>query len=153
MGQFLWRFKLQCARNIMAGVQYLHHQNVIYYNLSSIAVLIDPGASYSIKLVDSGYSKLAKANETLTLGTGGCRWSAPECHSDIFAFGVLLSELETHQVSFCEFEHDTVAQKKIANGCLPSFTSSCPTWYIEPARKCLDFGPLKRPTISYIILP
>ncbi|OQS07369.1 serine/threonineprotein kinase [Thraustotheca clavata] len=159
MGEFIWHCKLQCARDIMDGVKYLHSQGILHYNLSTMAVLIDQ-ATHKIKLTDFGYSKMTQSNETLTLGTGGCRWSAPEVirhsgmesvYSDVFAFGVLLSELETHQVPYYETKNDTAAQQRIAKGDLPAFTSTCPLWYSQLAQDCMHLDPFQRPTPADII--
>lgn len=91
------------------------------------------------------------------------RWIAPEVilgnaeyseAVDIYSFGVLLSELDTHQRPYCGVLgknglpiSDQEIQKKVASGKLrPRFTHSCPSDIRRIADKCLALDPDDRPS-------
>ncbi|DAZ98545.1 TPA: hypothetical protein N0F65_007044 [Lagenidium giganteum] len=98
---------------------------------------------------------------TTAAGTG--KWLAPEVisgrkdydqASDIFAFGVVLSELDTHAVPYDDIRTDddhrladvAVLQRVAAGELLPTFLSSCPDAILSLARQCLVFEPQDRLT-------
>ena len=163
-GAFLWRHKLTVAHAVAKGLAELHAARVLVPNLSSRNVLVPgdgllTGDFADIKLIDVGVALAQRATETLTLGTGGCRSLAPEVlrthgletsYSDVYAFGVLLLELNTHQIPFYEIKRDTEARSAIASGRQPRFTSDCPLWYKDLALACMRMDPFARPSLEEV---
>src|SRR5687768_12324924 len=71
--------------------------------------------------------------------------------SDIYSFGILMSETSTHQQPFKDQPHDLDLALKICGGLRPSFSDNTPECYIRLAYKCMDADPEKRPTADEIL--
>ncbi|KAF0700882.1 Aste57867_8600 [Aphanomyces stellatus] len=138
--------KLSCARNIAEGLFYLHSQNLIHRDLKSRNILLD--SVKGTKLADFGSSK------EMLLFQG---------HSnavDIFSFGVVLSELDTHALPYAdavgdidgrEMSDETMARRVIHEGLRPSFRDDCPNWYRRLAQQCMAANPDERPSATKIM--
>ncbi|RQM29704.1 hypothetical protein B5M09_012162 [Aphanomyces astaci] len=110
------------------------------------------------KLSDFGISKEID-NDTMTKGVGTYRWTAPELiagdrysvAADIYSFGVLVSELDTHDIPIADYhneknrpQHGFQIVTLVRQGTLqPHFTHGCPDWVYE---RCLSLDPHLRPT-------
>ncbi|CAK4135578.1 unnamed protein product [Aphanomyces euteiches] len=163
VGSFPMRYLLQVALRIADALVYLHVMDpkVIHRDLKSRNVLMDP--EKGAKVTDFGVSREAMDQETLTQGVGTYRWMAPEVltdghystSADIYSFGIVLSELTTHQLPYADMTNanghplsDTAIIAQVMRGDLQ------PTFRHEPrfvqlnafAKKCLDITPSKRPT-------
>ncbi|CAK4686334.1 unnamed protein product [Aphanomyces euteiches] len=118
------------------------------------------------KLADFGISK-EDIQATMTVGVGTFRWMAPEViqsqyyttSSDIYSFGVLLSEFSTHQLPYQDMKNpssglsmgDTSIMVKVVSGELrPLFSEDCPHWIKDLAEDCLALDPAKRPTAAQV---
>ncbi|KAH9119118.1 hypothetical protein AeMF1_008044 [Aphanomyces euteiches] len=106
---FSWPAKLECALHVARALVYLKSKHVIHRDLKSRNVLLD--SAKGTKLGDFGISRL-DSNESMTTGVGTYRWMAPEILTfrrytgavDVYSFGVLLSELDTHQVPYSDVQ-------------------------------------------------
>ncbi|RHY89261.1 hypothetical protein DYB37_009432 [Aphanomyces astaci] len=155
--------KLECAIRIADALAYLHvmEPKVLHRDLKSRNVLMDPikGA----KVTDFGVSREAAFDqETLTQGVGTYRWMAPEVlvdghystSADMFSFGIILTELDTHQIPYADRMNangaalsDTAIIAQVMRGTLrPSFRPDAAPWFVEFASKCLENDPVNRPT-------
>ncbi|KAF0717406.1 hypothetical protein As57867_002302, partial [Aphanomyces stellatus] len=100
-----WVRKVHCATDILRALVYLHDQNIIHRDLKSRNVLMD--SHKPCKLSDFGISR-ELVSRTMSHEVGTFLWAAPEVlkggkltvAADIYSFGMLLSELDTHQVPF-----------------------------------------------------
>ncbi|ETV92048.1 TKL protein kinase [Aphanomyces invadans] len=100
---FPWNEKTQVIAAVVDGLAYLHSLPVIHRDLKSRNVLMD--TVKPAKLTDFGVSK-EDTQETMTVGVGTYRWMAPEIlqfnhysvAADIFSFGMVLSELDSHKI-------------------------------------------------------
>ncbi|KAG2819423.1 hypothetical protein PC116_g17031 [Phytophthora cactorum] len=143
------RVKLQLAVDVIEALVYVHAFTppLVYQNLSSHNVLIS--SDMQAKLTDFGVSRSQSAN----------LWLAPEIISgnsdydqsaDIFAFGVLLSEFDTHLLPYedavCASGSNVAILQMVANGSLrPAFSDTCPPIILELAKQCMAQEPRDRP--------
>ncbi|KDO20978.1 TKL protein kinase [Saprolegnia parasitica CBS 223.65] len=97
------------------------------------------------------------------------RWMAPEVFptvgyiedevvyetpADIYSFGVELTELDTGDIPYANFDahHPDEILKRVSAGTLrPSMGPDCAPWLRELADRCLAFDPAERPTASDIV--
>ncbi|KAF0715358.1 Aste57867_3415 [Aphanomyces stellatus] len=102
----------------------------------------------------------------MTMGVGTCRWMAPEIllnsrytdAVDVFSFGVVLSELDTHNVPYTDLRSENgnplsdtailglVMQKQLR----PTFSATCPGWLVALASECMAQEPTQRPKMSEV---
>ncbi|KAF0700880.1 Aste57867_8598 [Aphanomyces stellatus] len=164
---FSWKAKLACARSIAEGLFYLHSQSLIHRDLKSRNILLD--SVKGTKLADFGSSKEVVYGDTMTAAVGTFRWMAPEMllfqgysnAVDIFSFGVVLSELDTHVLPYSDAEKDVdgrelsdegVARRVIHEGLRPSFRHECPDWFKTLALQCMAATPDERPSAVKVML-
>ncbi|OQS04718.1 kinase [Thraustotheca clavata] len=160
------------ALAIAKGLQDLHNHNIIHGELNSRNVLLS--SQGQIKLSDCGFARLTMESNTSSKCTVGskkkqkhryvasdCFWTAPENlagealsrQSDIYSFGVILSELDTlempyasHDISYLQLINEIQTGKRV-----PNLSASCEIWYHTLAMKCMVFNPQERPSIAEII--
>ncbi|DAZ95660.1 TPA: hypothetical protein N0F65_002457 [Lagenidium giganteum] len=162
MGQLNWRdHKIYLAEDVADALCYLHslQPKVIHRDLKSKNILLDD--SFRAKLSDFGISRERSLEETMTAGVGTIYWTAPEVlmgkkyteKADIFSFGIVMSELDTHLVPYSDKVDDAgkklqgmkIVQKVIRQKMRPSFSATIPTPVKALADRCLDSDPDVRP--------
>ncbi|EQC37999.1 TKL protein kinase [Saprolegnia diclina VS20] len=157
----LWATKLSIAFDIVQGLVYLHtlEPKVLHRDLKSRNVLLN--TNMTAKLTDFGISRELD-DATMTAGIGTYRWMAPEVlreghydeSADIYALGVLLTELDTHDLPYANLRNasgrpytDTAIMAKVMAGEFrPSFSHASPAWYQELGVACMSQDPTLRPT-------
>jgi predicted Ser/Thr protein kinase len=104
--------QIRIARDIAAGMLYLHNEGVIHRDLAARNILLD--LKMRAKVSDFGMSRVlidqADGNKTAT-DVGPIRWMAPEAmrqrlynkKTDIWSYGVVLYEILTRKLPY----HDT----------------------------------------------
>ncbi|TMW66856.1 hypothetical protein Poli38472_011972 [Pythium oligandrum] len=112
--------KLQIALGIARAIAYLHDNNppMIHRDIKTKNVLL--AEDMSPRLIDFGISRLRRADLTMTGGIGTPYWTAPEVlagvryseKSDIFSYGVLLTELETCHSPYHDYSEPTTGFDK-----------------------------------------
>ncbi|KDO28712.1 TKL protein kinase [Saprolegnia parasitica CBS 223.65] len=156
---FPWRDKIRSARDMTRGLVYLHNQNVIHRDLKSRNVMLT--AALDAKLGDFGIARDA-TDESMTNAVGTYRWTAPEVlkgkhydtKADIYSFGMILTELDTHAVPYADMVNDrgqalgnfTIMYKVMQGKIKPTLSETCPDWLREMALECMAFSPDDRPT-------
>ena len=116
--QFTEKQKINIALQMAIGIQYIHSRKILHCDLKSSNVLLDE--NFKIKLSDFGLSYvMTEIPKGITFGT--YRWMAPEIlndgkyeiASDIFSYGMILWELLTGTVPYCNiFKNDIIIDKK-----------------------------------------
>ncbi|EQC29207.1 TKL protein kinase [Saprolegnia diclina VS20] len=154
-----WAEKALLLQSIVYGLVFLHTFSpvVIHRDLKSRNVLLDE--TCGAKLTDFGVSRELCDARTLTSGIGTFQWMAPEVingssyseAADIYSFGVIVSEMSTHEVPYTQrYFASQSAQSlltKIASGDLrPDFDATSPRWVHEVGVRCLAWDPSLRPT-------
>ncbi|KAF0691527.1 Aste57867_17278 [Aphanomyces stellatus] len=158
-----WSTKLAWATDVAEGLVYLHSMSIIHRDLKSRNILLD--TTKPAKLADFGISREG-SDFTMTVGVGTCRWMAPEILADkyytdavdIYSFGVVMSELDTHNVPYSDVKNDQgkpisdiaiislVREKHLR----PTFTATCPRWFVDLAMQCMADDPNDRPHAAQV---
>ncbi|ETP42899.1 TKL protein kinase [Phytophthora nicotianae P10297] len=149
------RVKLQLAVDVVEALVYVHAFTppLVHRNLNSHNVLIS--TDMQAKLTDFGVSSSQYAN----------RWLAPEIitgssdydqSADIFAFGILLSEFDTHLLPYEDAvgSNDNILQMVASGSLRPTFSDTCPPIILELAKQCMSQEPRDRPQalkIAYVL--
>ncbi|KAJ0392651.1 hypothetical protein P43SY_001049 [Pythium insidiosum] len=171
--------KLQVALDIAYALAYLHNQQpsaIVHRDLKSRNVLltiddssdsetIGGGQRMQAKLTDFGVSRSMSVQQSMTTGVGTSRWLAPEVITgggeynmacDIYSFGVVLTELDTHSLPFGNVRGpdgtmlpDVAVLRMVAQQRLqPGLSPTCPEMLVLLARQCMAYDPEERPTAS-----
>ncbi|KAG1697964.1 hypothetical protein DVH05_015448 [Phytophthora capsici] len=158
--------KTEIAGGIARALEYLHRQQppFIHHDICAKNVL----------LTDQMEAKLASCGSTETNPSVGAKrkshqafWMAPEVlngdsyspATDIYAFGVLLAELDTCETPYFDARSNSGQVMEVSevlelvkNGRLrPSFTRECPQFIRELAMACCDQNPDTRLSAQQIV--
>lgn len=155
--------KLQLAVDVVEALVYVHSFSppLVHRDLKSRNVLLSK--DLRAKLSDFGVARFGSTTNTMTTGVGTGRWLAPEViagssdynhTSDIFAFGVVLSEIDTHALPYEDVTGpngnrlaDVAILQMVATGnLLPTFTQMCPVDILNIARRCMSLDRNDRPS-------
>jgi serine/threonine protein kinase len=135
-----WPLHLKLAKEIAAGVTYLHKHKIIHRDLKSLNILVD--RKNGAKICDFGLAKIKKtAKSTMSVGEKGTTlWMAPELFermakytegSDVFGMGMIFVELCTNQTPWEEDldsqDPRTVVPRWLDRGERPNLPQGTPT--------------------------
>ncbi|KAK6173233.1 hypothetical protein SNE40_016722 [Patella caerulea] len=153
----------QIARDITAGMVYLHNYRppVLHLDLKSMNVLI--GAGNRAKIADFGFSKLKHDSDLKTPKQnkeiqGSPAWMAPELlfngeitvKADVYSFGIILWEMLTRKHPY---ESCSVFQilERVRLNKRPEIPDFCPNELKELMEKCWHQKPSQRPIFRDIL--
>ncbi|GMF26585.1 unnamed protein product [Phytophthora fragariaefolia] len=159
--------KLSYARDTIDAIVYLHSLSpvIIHRDLKSRNIVLD--SKKGAKLGDFGVSATKRQND-MTAGVGTARWLAPEIARgegkyteavDVYSFGIILSELDTHQLPFADAKtrgtgiplNDMGVLQGVSSGELQvTMSSTCPRNVEALARRCMSLEPSQRPTAAQV---
>ncbi|KAF1317303.1 Tkl protein kinase, partial [Globisporangium splendens] len=154
--------KVKIAFHVAHALTYLHSllPVVLHRDLKSKNILLD---SYlDAKITDFGVSR-ESSDRTMTAGVGTSLWMAPEVmmgerydeKADIFSFGVVLSELDSHMLPYAEAKEtnsgrvlpDTALLQMVSLGRLKvELSANAPQSMVDLANACVALDPSDRPT-------
>uniref|UniRef100_M4C5C0 Protein kinase domain-containing protein n=1 Tax=Hyaloperonospora arabidopsidis (strain Emoy2) TaxID=559515 RepID=M4C5C0_HYAAE len=161
--------KATIALHVAQALTYLHSLDpiVLHRDLKSMNILLSE--ELEAKLTDFGVSRKFTVN-TMTAGVGTRRWMAPEVmmgkryntSADIFSFGVVLSELDSHQPPYAsaiatmtaeagEKVSETALMEMVAMGRVRvDFSANAPTALVELGHACVAVDPTSRPSAANV---
>ncbi|EQC40214.1 TKL protein kinase [Saprolegnia diclina VS20] len=150
---------LQVALDIAHGLAYVHAQSLVHCNLKPGNIFVDH--SGRSKLADFG---LCCETKDVRKSIGTPQYMAPELTVfestdeasfpvDVFAFGVLLTELNTGNVPYSEdgYVSQYALWNAVQGGRRPALRDDCPAWYRDLAIACMAAKPNARPAVADII--
>lgn len=179
--------KLQIAVDVADALAYIHAMEPVlaHCGLKSSNILLD--ARGRAKLCDFGVAKycssavseepminqqenatMDRIRHVIAQGTNSLRWVAPEvilgnseysAAVDIYSFGVLLTEMDTHTQPYSHVldkygrpMNDLEIQRRVAAGKLrPTVSQFCPTAIRKIVDGCLSPDPNDRPTSDELL--
>ena len=157
-----WRTRSDMALSLAQAIALLHAHGVVHRDIKSPNLLLD--ANLRLKLGDFGeaHAVADDALDDVIEDIGTVLWMAPELFdcsglrdttkTDIYSFGVVLTELSTLQKPYAAMAlHPFAIQCRVALGDLrPDVGDLAPVWFQELAASCLQFEADLRPTASSI---
>ncbi|RLN89994.1 hypothetical protein BBJ28_00002388 [Nothophytophthora sp. Chile5] len=156
--------KVKIALHVAHALAYLHSLDppVIHRDLKSKNILLSP--ELDAKLTDFGVSR-ERVDRTMTAAVGTSLWMSPEVmmgeryddKADIFSFGVVLSELNTHAMPYSHVKArdgsgkrmpDTAILQLVAAGELRvDFSQGGPEALMRLGNACVAVDPKDRPRV------
>lgn len=159
--EFSWDKRKVIAMDAITGLQYLHQIGIIHRDLKSLNVLID---EYDrAQLADFGLSKVRTETESQSKFQveGTIQFLAPEllhgfgaeydCKTDIYAYGMMLWELATHEIPYGNTKA-TLVRDFVKEGQREKFPdeANIPREYQDLTKLCWAQKPEDRPTVEII---
>ncbi|ETI37157.1 TKL protein kinase [Phytophthora nicotianae] len=159
--------KARIALHIAHSLTYLHSLDplVLHRDLKSKNILLTE--DLEAKITDFGVSR-ESSDRTMTAGVGTSLWMAPEVmmgerygsSADIFSFGVVLSELDSHVLPYAAAKEtdsgrvipDTALLQLVSLGLLRiEFSAHAPQALIDLAHSCVDLDAEARPSAGEVL--
>ncbi|RLN97082.1 hypothetical protein BBJ28_00003316 [Nothophytophthora sp. Chile5] len=157
--------KATIALHIAHALTYLHSLDppVVHRDLKSKNILLS--AELEAKLTDFGVSR-ERADRTMTAGVGTSLWMAPEVmlgekyddKADVFSFGVVLSELDTHVLPYSQAKENSdtgrslpetaILQMVLLGKLRAEFSTVGPKAMVALGEACMAMDPKERPTAA-----
>ncbi|KAJ0392682.1 hypothetical protein ATCC90586_011058 [Pythium insidiosum] len=158
--------KIKIAYHIAHALTYLHSLEhvVLHRDLKSRNVMLTE--NHDAKLTDFGIARERANDETMTAGVGSLFWMAPEVmrgerydeKADVFSFGVMLSELDTHELPYSHAQdangklRGIVLINLVSSGQLSvAFTPAADPEMVAIGRACVTPNPKQRPTSAEVL--
>ena len=150
--------KKKWAIQVARGLKYLRDKRVLHRDIKSPNLLIT--ADDDLKICDFGISKdLTSTKTTAHPDKGSVKWQAPEIFkdlnlspkADIFAFGIVLWELETCEEPYKGQHTNHVMYKVGSEDVRPKIPETCPPAMKSLIQQCWHKHKDHRPDIEEVL--
>lgn len=142
--------KIKIALHVVQALSHLHSlaPPVLHRNLTSRSIRLTP--ELDAKITDFG----------VKIDSSSSLWLAPEVvrgeryttAADMFSFGIVMTELESHQLPYAGHRNLQSVPKLVAKGKLRAqFSARVPEWVKSFGEQCLALDPKERPTAGNIV--
>ncbi|XP_048515240.1 mitogen-activated protein kinase kinase kinase 12 isoform X1 [Athalia rosae] len=146
------------AKQIAAGMHYLHSHKIIHRDLKSPNVLI--GRGEIVKISDFGTSREWNEISTRMSFAGTVAWMAPEiirsepCSEkvDIWSYGVVLWELLSGEIPYKDVDSSAIIWGVGNNSLHLPIPASCPEGFRLLVKQCWAAKPRNRPSFKHILI-
>ncbi|KAF9977565.1 hypothetical protein BGZ73_005694 [Actinomortierella ambigua] len=161
-GQLDWPTKTRIAQEIVRGLAFIHHMDVLHRDLKSMNVLLT--RHMEVKLCDFGLAtvKSRSISKSTSSAKGTLRWMAPELFaarpkystkSDMFALGTVMWELAADCTTpFHEQLDSMMVVTLVRSGEREELPDDTPQDYRQWVERCWDQDPNKRPEASEMVV-
>ncbi|KAJ1699790.1 hypothetical protein LUZ63_008302 [Rhynchospora breviuscula] len=144
------------TRQILNGLSYLHHRNILHRDIKCANILVD--ANGCVKLADFGLAKEIDLLIQAKSCKGTVYWMAPEVvkatphgpPADIWSLGCTVLEMITGDLPYHEIEW-TQAMFKIGRGERPPIPETLSNDARDFIDKCLQVNPRDRPSAAALL--
>jgi serine/threonine protein kinase len=156
-----WKEKLNVLRGVAGALNDIHKAGLLHRDLHPGNIYQRYNSRYKIYVSYLGDLGLCSpANEPPASKLYGVMpYVAPEvlqnepytCESEIYSFGITMSELASGKPPFANEAHKSDLVLKICYGeYRPEFPHKTPKCYVELMKQCWDKNPSKRPTAEIV---
>ena len=147
------KWTIQAAK----GIKYLQENHILHRDIKSPNFLITAG--YDLKICDFGIAKDLTSTKTTVSNKGTTKWMAPEVFTDlqlsptadIFAFGIVLWEMETCSEPYEGIRPEAVMYKIVTQDLRPTIPENCPKGLEGLMQGCWSKDRHQRPGIDAVI--
>ena len=151
----LWENKIHLLWKLTFDLKILHELGYFHKDFHSGNILKESVKSYSF-VSDFGLSGPSNEQKSDDKICGVLPYIAPEVlngepytlSSDIYSFGVVMSELSSGKPPFHKRKHGTGLALEICNGLRPEFGKGTSEIYKKLAHRCMNANPNQRPTAN-----
>ncbi|XP_069502457.1 retinal guanylyl cyclase 2-like isoform X1 [Ambystoma mexicanum] len=162
-----WMFKSSLLLDLIKGLKYLHHREVIHGRLKSRNCVVD--GRFVLKVTDHGYNELLEAQRVYRMQPRpeDLFWTAPEMlrdavleckgtyRGDIYSVGIIMQEVIIRGTPYCmlDLPVEEIIKKvrKPPPLCRPSVSvDQAPLECVQLMKQCWSEQPERRPTIDEI---
>uniref|UniRef100_A0A3P9QH61 Guanylate cyclase n=1 Tax=Poecilia reticulata TaxID=8081 RepID=A0A3P9QH61_POERE len=162
-----WMFKSSLLMDLIRGMKYLHHRNIIHGRLKSRNCVVD--GRFVLKVTDYGFNEIliAQSIDTDDEKPEDLLWSAPELlrdpslrrkgtfFGDVYSFSIIVQEIVSRSSPFCMLD---MPPKEIINKvkdppplCRPIISvEEAPVEVIQLMKQAWSEDPEKRPSFEDI---